>query len=67
MVEASVGADYSHLIPDYDNSECKETTSTSTNYTFKAIIDTNEIPEMIMVDIPIKNEEENNNDEFLPF
>lgn len=67
MVEASVGAGYSHLIPNYDNSECKATTSPSIDYTFKAIVDVNEIPEMIMVDIPIKNEEENNNNEFLPF
>ena len=46
MVEASVGTDYSHLIPDYDNSEQKATTSSSTNYTFKAI-NVNEIPEVV--------------------
>ena len=46
MVEASVGADYSHLIPNYDNSECKETTSPSINYTFKAM-NVNENPEVV--------------------
>ena len=46
MVEASMGTDYSHLIPDYDNSEQKATTSSSTNYTFKAM-HVNEIPEVV--------------------
>ena len=46
MVEASVGTDYSHLIPDYDNSEQKATASPSTNYPFKAI-NVNEIPEVV--------------------
>lgn len=48
----------------YDNSEWT-TTSSSTGYAFK-VMKVDENPEVVLVDIPIKTEEENDNDEF-PF
>lgn len=72
MVEISVRPGHEDLIPNYvpsksinyDNSEWTTTASSPTNYTFK-VININENPEIVMVDIPIKNEEEN--DDKLPF
>ena len=72
IVETSVRAGCSHLIPGYDppetivydNSKWTATTS-STGYTFK-IMKGNENPEVVIVDIPIKTREENIDDE-LPF
>lgn len=73
IVETSVRAGCSHLIPGYepskpihyDNSEWTATTSSSTGYTFK-VMNVDETPEVVIVDIPIKNEEEND-DDYLPF
>jgi hypothetical protein len=73
MIEMSVRAGCSHLIPGYDppkpivydNSEWTSTTSSSTSYTFK-VMNVNETPEVIMVDIPIKTGKEND-DDYLPF
>lgn len=73
IIETSVRAGHNHLIPGYDppkpihydNSEWTATTSSSTNYTFK-VMTGNENPEVIIVDIPTKNEEDND-DDWLPF
>ena len=73
IIETSVRAGCSHLIPGYDppkpivydSSEWTSTTSSSTSYTFKAR-NVNGTPEVIMVDIPIKTGEEND-DDYLPF
>ena len=72
IVETSIRVGYDHLIPGhkppktihYDNSEWT-TTSSSTGYAFK-VMKVDENPEVVLVDIPIKTEEENDNDEF-PF